>query len=505
MAAAALVAAIACDKTPEPWYTLTEAPIFLCATESGAPTKALMTESTFVTGGNQIQIYDFYTSGSVSGLYISDQVEADGTGADVWPFVNKRYNWTSDGKHKFFGWLATDANSTLTAASLFGSDFAPAINADADITTTVKAFDTANQVLNIPTTVMNAQTPQFDFMYSNVHVRDLDNNPDFASPVPLEFNHLFTAFSVAAKNSSESDVVVKSIAVEGLKNKKSATITYKNVADKAYPTVTYSEGENDNVNVPEFTFTPNVKLTSSLTDMSTPATSERDYFLMWPKSADNPGDASDDVILKVTYNTGDGSDDITVDVKVPGAWIAGERNNLNLEFTDKQVRLECVVEPWIVQTEEIDYAQQSVTVSKKMSWTGVQDVNYETGEVILKSDGNAVATCTFRIDTPVGATWTASLILANEDGSVDAFSWVDDTKYGIVGTGTDSEIKLKVNKFAPIAPQHVCILRITVQTSDMRTIVVNDLAPDTYLDENGVEHATNGYTEFQIIQNIITG
>ena len=490
-ASAAILAAVACNKEQRPGHNVTDYPIEFCATESGA-TKAMLDEETFAKAGNLIKIYDYFTpAGETSPEttpYIDDQIKSNGPGNAIWPFVDQRYNWTPDGTHKFFGWMAEDKNMTLynTPEAFFSNGF---------------SFDTAAQQLTISTKTLNEATPAFDFMYSNVHVRDLNTNPDYATAVPLEFAHLFTAFSVAAKNDSETfDVTVVSIGIEGLMNSRAATITYTNTGDEEYPVVEYSNQKNDNSNAADYSYSPSFMLTKELIDMST-KTEDRNYFMSWPMSLDE----ANNVTLTIKYKVNNGAE-VSKDIPLKGIeWVAGTKNNLNITFIDKEVELICVVEPWEKETEEIDYSQDVVSVSKKMTWEGVQEVNYETGEVILKSDEKAVATCSFRIDTPIGATWTASLILVNEDGSIDAFSWVDDTKYGIVGTGEDSVIKLKVNNNAPKAPQHICILRITVQTSDMRTIVVNDLVPEKYTDEHGIEHSTNGYTEFRIIQNDILG
>ena len=72
-----------------------------------------------------------------------------------------------------------------TPAEFFGSGF---------------GFSTTDQVLTIPSKSMQQGTPQFDFMYSNIYERNLNSNPDYATAVPLEFSHLFTAFSKAAQN-----------------------------------------------------------------------------------------------------------------------------------------------------------------------------------------------------------------------------------------------------------------------------------------------------------------
>lgn len=156
-----------------------------------------------------------------------------------------------------------------------------------------------------------------------------------------------------------------------------------------------------------------------------------------------------------------------------------------------ELNLVAVVKPWVPDEETIDFTDE-VSVSATMNWDddSVSSVNYDTGEVILYDDTDIEAICTFQIDTPMDATWTASLIPIA--GNVDAFSWVDNSKYGLVGTGQPSTIKLKVNNQAPYAPQHKCKLRITVQTLDGRTIVVNNLVPDG-----------KTYNEFTIIQNSI--
>lgn len=497
LASAVFMAAVGCNKTLQPAYELTDSPIMLSATEAGTgnplkkgtipATKALLDADSFAAEDNLIKIYDIYTQAGSSNPetdpYIDDQIKSEGPNSVVWPFVNQRYNWTADGSHKFFGWFVKDVNldPKKTVTDYFQNGF---------------SYDETNKILSTGSLALTSASPQFDFMYSNIYVRDLNTEPNYVDPVELEFSHLFTAFGVTAVNESNGPIILESVTIKGLSNSKSATINY--AGSGSNPVVSYNNAQNTGA---EFTYPKSISLTKDVTvDVSS------DYLLMWPQTSEDFKTA--EIIVEYQYANEDGKmvpTSKTVPLSSLTAWDAGVKNSIDLKFIDKKLELICTVQPWQKETEEIDYAQQTVTVSKKISWEGVQDVDYKTGHVILKSDKNAVATCTFRIDTPVGATWTASLILANEDGSVDAFSWVDDTKYGIVGTGKDSVIKLKVNNNAPIAPQHICILRITVQTSDMRTIVVNDLVPEKYTDEHGIEHVISGYTEFQIVQNNILG
>ena len=480
---AVIMAAVSCNKEQRP-DDATLSPITLTATEAGA-TKALLDNGTFAANGNQVQVYDYYTpaGASTSEVYINDRAKSEG--ATTWPFVDQRYNWTADGTHKFFGWLHTDVNMN------------PDQTADAFFASTL-ALTTGTQKLQIPSKTLKQDTPQFDFMYSDIYVRDLNTDPDYVTAVPLEFSHLFTAFSVAAQNmSQENEITIQSISIEGLNTTNTATIDFSGSATA----VTYGIGSNDNPDVADFTFNPQILLGTNLYDMSlkTDASQSREYFLTWPMTAEK----AKTVALTIVYTLNDNVTPITKTINLSeNAWVAGKKNNVNLVFKDKEIMLTCVVMDWFVYDEQIDFSDQ-VSVSTTMTWENVRSVNYETGEVILYDDVNTPAICRFHIDTPKGATWTASLIPV--EGHQDAFSFVEETKYGAVGGEESAFFKLVVNNQAPIAPRHVCILRVTVQTSDGRTIVVKNLVPTTWVDENGVSHPTNGYEEFRIVQNLING
>ena len=185
-----------------------------------------------------------------------------------------------------------------------------------------------------------------------------------------------------------------------------------------------------------------------------------------------------------------------------GTWPAGKRLTYNLvlsgERTITEFQINTVVEDWIPHTEEIDFAEQvEVREYEWIQWdeSSCESVNDEKGEVVLFTDVDKVAVCKFNIRTPVGATWTASLIPLTAS-AMDAFSIVEDSKYGDVGTNDWQYVKIKINNPDPISARNECLLRITVQTSDGRTIVVKNLMPPGT--EEGIE-------EYKIIQNLING
>lgn len=186
-----------------------------------------------------------------------------------------------------------------------------------------------------------------------------------------------------------------------------------------------------------------------------------------------------------------------------GTWPAGKKVTYNIvlsgERTITEFQINTVVEDWDRQTDEIDFTQQvEVREGEEMKWVEgtYESLNPNTGEVVLFTDTKMVATCEFNIRTPIGATWTASLIPLTAS-AMDAFSIVEDSKYGDVGTNVTQRVKIKINNPDPISATNACLLRITVQTSDGRTIVVKNLMPP--------EIAKEGVEEYKIIQNLING
>ena len=461
IAVAAALTLFACNKSDK---YLTDCPIAMSLTEAGS-TKALLDATTFETTGNRIKIYDYYTGGSITeGYYIDDVIKCSTPG--LWPFEGESHKWTTDGVHNFFGWLIDDA--TLD-------------NENALFTPT---FDRGSKELTIPPTTLGQNTPQFDFMYSNIHERDLNNNPYF-SAVPLEFSHLFTAFKITAANNSSNDVWLKSVSINGLKNTRGASIDYSGTE----PVVSYTPPTGQKNFFYKVSDEGMLMTKGQMYNVS-----PEDFTIMWPHTRDDFADSQ--IVVDYRYKEPSAATPLdgqtTIDLKDVISWKGGQKNNVGLMFKDKEISLTCKVEPWTVVEETIDFTDQ-ITVSNPLTWVpnSVESINYDNGEVVLYTDSYSVAICNFRIDTPAGATWTASLIPV--EGYSDAFKILDNTKYGAVGV--DSEVHIQVTNMAPIAPRHVVLLRITVQTADGRTIVA-DMMPN---------QTDESITEYKLIQNLING
>lgn len=199
-------------------------PIRMAVSSEGAQTKALFDADSFSAEGNVLQIWDVYFNSVVDPqAYIEGtNVVSTGTGA-VWPFKegdavsspDKHYYWTKTGTHRFYGVLVKDNSGSVPLTP-----------------TTGWGFDAAHKVYSVPTTTLTLTSPQFDFVYSNVIERNLDNG-DPTTAVPLKFNHLFSAFGFTFENDSPSSFNIKSATLK-VGDKAAATIDYSNVWDKGF-------------------------------------------------------------------------------------------------------------------------------------------------------------------------------------------------------------------------------------------------------------------------------
>ena len=189
-------------------------------------TKGLLDKADLKTAGSQICIYDYLTnySGTVGGQ--------EYTTADVAPYINGQlltcqssgdwafntepsyYRWTRTGKHRFFGWLYADAKNSTNTTSLFGN-----LTCGSDY------------VLAIPGTKITKDSEQTDFLYSNVVLRDSQQSSGYKDVVDLTLQHLFTALAFSFDNPSDVPITDISVTLEGLKTRKSASISFASGTD----------------------------------------------------------------------------------------------------------------------------------------------------------------------------------------------------------------------------------------------------------------------------------
>ena len=414
-ATAVLLMIAACTKQPAHNVRETDEITF----QVSAPvTKAMFSDEYFQKEGNRIKIYDFNPSGKYFNDLIGPDVQGNTYGyAGVWPFENAPHAWTVD-EHKFFGWLAKDANfeGGLTPESFFGKGF---------------NFDEDTKVLTIPETVMNESTTQFDFLYSNIVTRYMVTAPDY-SAVNLEFQHLFTAVSFGASNGTETDVTIQEFKIQNLLNKRSATIDFSGTT----PTVAYTDGAQNNTftwqNTKSYVL-GSEKSVSNIFDGS----STQKFMMLWPLESSQihstdellPGDdgnidyedypESYKMYIKYTF----ADDQMTLEKRMNFPDInfeAGKKYHFDIAFADKTVSLKTTVKNWIHDKQEIDYANSAVTVpgGGVLTWNDSKStlMESETGEKLVVIKNGQPAEADFTIDTPLGGVWLISL-----SGDIDAF------------------------------------------------------------------------------------
>ena len=484
IASAAIMAAAACTKTVPEGPQDQPMPIRISAADG--LTKALLDNGAFNTTGNRIQVYDIYTaSDNTVSTYIDAYAGPDVNSASsmhqsgtTWPFEDKEtgqpvtYDWTPDGVHKFFGWLAKDANygtTPMTPETFFGSGFAMSGN-----------------VLSIPEIALSPSSAQFDFLYSDIHVRNLNTSPDFASYVPLKFSHLFTAFSIGVLNTSAQKVTIKSFTLENIKNSGSATIDYS--VDAAVPAVTYGATSGSDGIFQSTTTSYEVPTNTKIPNIFTGGAQQ--WVLMWPQAAEDlhssaeltedmiggtaayPEDDRMKIVYTVTDENGTESSDITKRLNFPDMdWEPGKKYYFDVTIADKMVELRTVVNPWQYEDQEIDFSDASVSVKENhhLIWDPTTAQMDAVNKYAYIHGGQPVKG-SFTIDTPQGGTWLVSLT-----GDIDAFE-VYPTSGLIDGTTATIAVKPMV---ADPQRDYTVNVKFAVRRPDGRVISADDALQPT--------------------------
>ena len=495
--AACLLAALAlgasCTKTVYDEGQQTQSPAISLSVTEVAQTRAMIDNTNFGKDGNRIQVYDFWTDGSTESKYIDayagpevDSPSSQHIERTTWPFVDKssgelvRYNWTSTGVHKFFGWLAVDATDStedesgnkteviMTAESFFGSGF---------------SFNETSKVLTIPAKTLDQSTPQFDFLYSDIKTVKVTNGVPENVTVPMSFSHLFAAVSFGAKNTSNSVVKLLEFKVEKLNKAKSATIDFSG----STPTVVYADGSQDGV-FRSVSYSDAAAVTvpkdgeGTMYNIFGKPGDMQEFTLIWPQTIDQL--YSKDEVTEVDGNpVYPGSYKMSVKYTVDGvlftkrinfdntlAWEAGKKYHYDIIFADKMVELKCVVNPWDYVKENIDFKNQTVSVmdGNILSWdSSVSDVTNK--KVAIKHNKPAVGK--FTLNTPEGGRWFAYL-----SGDVDAFKIID----GEGPVGTPAKIQVQPVVDSPHR-DYVVNVHFIVRTADGKTLDADSvLQPDVY-------------------------
>lgn len=369
--------------------------------EEGVSSKALLTNATLKTNGNRIHVMDVLSgfTGSASwaegdlvtgGLYINDEVEYNG--AVVWAYNSGRfYPWTADGGHQFFGWLSYDSAMNLTADSYFGQTLA-------------SNFSAASRTLTLPAKEMRADTDQFDFLFANTGNYDMPRNS--TDPVPLAMQHLFSAISVDLYNESQDEILVKNVTISGLKNKKSAVVSFVGTPPVAFTTLDASQEYMDNA---YYSLLDNATKTLTPTDRydllaRVKNQSPAQFRLIWPQTQAEIAAAS--IQVEYEYLADEEHINHTANLSFPAdiAFNPGVRYAFTLLFTQKHVQLNFRVNPWIYDLNEWSYTEQSISEVTVLDFNN--NPGYDKPSKTCTIIGGEPVKGTFKIVNPSGATWS---------------------------------------------------------------------------------------------------
>lgn len=361
----------------------------------GEATRALMDDTTLKTAGNKLRVYDELTgfTGSASwmdpneNLYIADEIVYAGN--PVWDIVSGRaYPWTSNGTHKFFSWLSYDQSLSMTEAQFWGASF---------------NFNRSTKVLTLPQKVMDTATDQFDFMYSDpVSIAAASHSSN--APVELQLHHLFSALNMSVYNISGNTVLLKSVTLKGMMNKRSATVDYSST------TVSVTTSNLDSTDVVLFTSDD-----SSVDGYGTEYIDEdlqkqlTNFILMWPQTFNELEDAR----LEVKYKIKDSEDELTDELTAvmmlnnldvfkrnTSGMDAGVKYSFLLEFRPSSIVIVLSALPWEYEAYDWDYSDHSISARSGTFKDGVLAFyrkNPSTGEYTVEPTTDEWSAKTMRI------------------------------------------------------------------------------------------------------------
>lgn len=404
----AVLVAVSCHSGKHDVVDSAEKIVFLAG---DASTKAIMDDSALKTNGNKIRVYDVLTdfTGSVSWMdennpyYINDEIVYNGN--PIWDFVSDRvYPWTTNGNHLFFSWFSYDSTLNKTASDFCGV-----------------TFDTATQTLSIPVLEMNTSTDQFDFMYSDIQMIDAAVRAP-GSPVNLSMNHLFTAFEITLNNTSGNTILLKSVTLTGLKNKRSASIAF----DGASPTI--STANLTSTDIPLFSATNQEDGDTYIHEDR--VKSLKSFMLMWPQTYAELNGAQIVVVYHIVDSNDIVSDELTANIVMDQQVIfktnstgmdAGTKYSFMLQFKKSTIDIYSRVLPWEYEAYDWDYSNHSISARGGTFKDGVLAFYRGTGEFASEptteewsaktmrfNTRNEVMTGRFYIEAPTSGRWQIS-------------------------------------------------------------------------------------------------
>lgn len=426
----------------------------------GVSTKTFFGSTNFNDAENRAKVFDFVTpTGQVESAvaFIDDELYANKAGNATegtsgnwsWSLSGSTYFWTDSGSHRFMSYLTYDAGLDLTTQAFFGSD---------------PALDASRKVLSIPAKTINATTPQFDFIYSNEVVRSMDEEVKDYSSVPFVYHHLFTTFSIGIRNWTDTPITIKSFRLINMPDTKTGvTVTYNTTpfggSVSNAMSINGTSGNAGNIFFEKDDYDITLNETQGIADLFNPSNASTTNYIMWPLRAEEIYDALQTIDenglveasanapqMVITYTLS--GNDITRTIPFPNVeWLAGKRYHFELQFIQKEIRLNYNVLPWNYEEMSLTYGKDAIQ-GEEIIYDPLTCIVDEENKTVTYSGHNINAV--FRITLPKNAAWIVGM-----DGDVDYFRirFISNSTYFLSGALGESATNPLVNTLTgPIRP-----------------------------------------------------
>ena len=268
--------------------------------------------------GNQLTVYDLYTTSEQSVLYMNaTPVTCDGNGN--WTYSPLKY-WTETGTHAFTAYLSKQNGVTNY----------PTVT-----------YDQISNALSISQWKITPDN-QFDFLYA-YHSRNMETEANAHDPVEFELNHLLCAVQFNVVNLMPSGrVTLTGFRLSGL-HKGSAVIK------QGTPTITFDTDATDAV----YDFSAGIasegqNLTFNQAHNLFPDATDEGYVLLWPHHTQ---DVFSTIFGTISYTYGSTTVSNREIQLIDGGtknWSAGQKYIYNFYIQDNRISLEVKVVPWKV-------------------------------------------------------------------------------------------------------------------------------------------------------------
>ncbi len=288
--------------------------------------RTLLDNTAINQSGNQLTVYDKYTSATGQSSLYMDGITVTCNGSS-WTYSPEKY-WTVDGTHTFLAYLSRQGDIKLNEGNY------PTVS-----------YDETTSSLNVSSWKIT-DTNQFDFLYAT-HTRSMTETDPYR-PVALAMNHLLCAVRFQVVNLMPvGDITIQSFKLTGLYHTGSAAIP-----EAGTPVIALTDNSGEAFSQ---TFTPGGSLdfNQSLTLLASQGNIGSDgYILMWPH------DTSYFTGIKASISYTCDGEEVAKEVSLADGstqkWEAGKKYTYKLYVQDNRITFQVTVVPWVEDDVIID-------------------------------------------------------------------------------------------------------------------------------------------------------